>query len=103
MPAYREHPELVVQRLWMEMYGRVLSRDDVEIFFAPAGGGSLKVSVAGLDHIRETRRENMLQLQKSEAINKGARDDPHIRWGRDRRDGPGRQLSETGESLNKDR
>jgi len=31
LPAYRKHPELLVRRLWLEAYARVMSRADVEI------------------------------------------------------------------------
>jgi regulator of protease activity HflC (stomatin/prohibitin superfamily) len=68
LPAYREHPELVVARQWTEAVTRVLTRDDVEIMYVPAGMGLVRLHLAGLDEVRQIRRDQMLEGKESEAM-----------------------------------
>jgi regulator of protease activity HflC (stomatin/prohibitin superfamily) len=104
LPAYREHPRQVVSRLWSEVYAGVLSREDAEIFRVPGDIGAMKISLSGLDHIRELRRKNTLRAKELEAWMEGEDlENPFIRGVGDMQlSGPGRQLNRAGGSLAED-
>jgi hypothetical protein len=102
LPAYREHPRQVVSRLWSEVYAGVLSREDAELFRVPSDIGTMKISLSGLNHIRELRRKNMLRQKERAAWLEGEDlENPWIRGVRDMQTdpGPGRQLNRSGGSL----
>jgi regulator of protease activity HflC (stomatin/prohibitin superfamily) len=68
LPAYREHPELVVAQRWTEAVTRVLTRDDVEIMYVPPGMALVQLQLAGLDEVRQIRRDRMLEDKEAEAM-----------------------------------
>ncbi|MBT8485978.1 MAG: hypothetical protein HKO59_16635 [Phycisphaerales bacterium] len=92
LPSYREQPELLVRRLWLETYSRVLAPETAEIYYVPESGGTFTLALAGQDHIRQARRELLTAKKRFEAF--GAAMDPYkyIRRASEYRDGPGRQL-----------
>jgi modulator of FtsH protease HflK len=94
LPIFRDHPELVIPREWLEVYGRVLSRDDAEIYFVPRGVGGVQLILAGLHEIKELRQQRELDRKEQEAY-RGFfdQDGPYIMRGSDMiYDRAGRQL-----------
>jgi regulator of protease activity HflC (stomatin/prohibitin superfamily) len=96
-PIYDENPEIVVARLWSDAYAHVLSREDVEIFFAPEAIGSMRLGVRGLDRIRQIRRDRRLERGERETFLRETADRPYLRTLESiNREGPGRQLDRSG-------
>lgn len=101
---YVDQPELVINQLWMEAYGFVLSQPDVEIFRVPGDGGRFDLSISGQDSIRQERRRRSLQARERQAIlGSGMFGNQFIRTVDDYFDGPGRQLDASGGSLQEGR
>jgi regulator of protease activity HflC (stomatin/prohibitin superfamily) len=96
LTAYREHPQFVINRLWLEMYGRVLSGADTEIIYAPSDGGDITIALAGLNHIRDLRRENALRRSEAATWRENAPGRPFIPRAGDITSGAGRQLDRSG-------
>ncbi len=72
LPSYREQPDLVIKRRWLESVGTVLSREDVEIIRVFPGMGSIGVKISGQEEIAKIRRKLMLQRKQIEAELKAA-------------------------------
>lgn len=102
LPAYRESPEMVVGRLWAEAYARVLSREDVEVIYAPAGLGKFMLQLSGYSEISQIRRRNMLERKEQSELIRGLDlMNPYMRRAAEiQLQGPGRQLDRGGRSLN---
>ncbi|MHC5002548.1 MAG: SPFH domain-containing protein [Planctomycetota bacterium] len=100
LPAYQRQPEMVVRRLWLETYGRVLEYDDAEIIYAPRDLASLQLRVSGLESVANVRRDRAMQRREAQA-NQSILQELGLR-GRTRRaqdmqmGGPGRQLDVSG-------
>ena len=95
LPAFREHPQLVVKQRWLETYARVLSRKDTEIWYVPAGVSHFNLDVATLHEIKELRQKLNLDRKERETIQgfyEGVGN--FMPWARDIQidGGPGRQL-----------
>lgn len=96
LPGYREQPAYTVNRLWLETYGRILEREDAEIFYAPPGVGGVYLRLQGSERLANLRRDRSLQRQE-QAANQSMLESMGLR-GRTRRaqdiqlEGPGRQL-----------
>lgn len=95
LPAYREHPDLVVRQRWMETYARVLSNGDTEVILAPPGVGNIQLQLTGSHEIKEMRQKMRLDRREQESMQGafGDRRGPYILRAEDRQlQGPGRQL-----------
>lgn len=95
LPAFREHPDLVVRQRWSEIYARVLTREDTEVILAPPGIGNIQLQLTGSHEIKEKRQQMRLDRREQESLMNafGDRRGPYIMRARDRRlEGPGRQL-----------
>ncbi|MCP3902825.1 MAG: hypothetical protein GY715_04240 [Planctomycetes bacterium] len=92
LETYRSQPTLLVNQLWMDAYGSVLSKDDAEKIFAPDDGGQISISIAGSDQVRQERRRRDVERRETEAWLRELDLNPWIRRGADMQDGPGRQL-----------
>ncbi len=66
--AYREHPELVAKRRWLDAYTVVLSRPDTEIFYVPADVGSIDLRISGLENIQRKRQQNKMERRRMESL-----------------------------------
>jgi len=65
-------------------------------------GTAVTVSLAGLDHIRQTRRESKLKMEERESfLGASGGPDSYIRRAGEYRDRAGRQLDSKGDSLKK--
>ena len=107
LPAYRENPQLVSWQLWSSTYERILSRNDVEVFYVPDTVAMINLQLSGYDEIRQNRRRNLLQRTEEQTRAAGwAGQTPFIQRGSDMdrslRGLPGRQLSPTGQRLGSD-
>jgi regulator of protease activity HflC (stomatin/prohibitin superfamily) len=98
LPRYREHPELVIQNKWLEMYSRVLAQADIETIFVPEFIASVKLSLSGSDEIAQLRHRQLLNKKENRALTEGLDlINPWILKARDMNlDGPSRELSITG-------
>jgi regulator of protease activity HflC (stomatin/prohibitin superfamily) len=65
LPTYLEHPELVIQNKWLEMYSSVLSNEDVETMFVPSYISMVKLGVTGSDEIAQLRHQNLLRNKEN--------------------------------------
>lgn len=98
-PIYDENPEIVIARLWSDAYSYVLSRQDVEIFFAPESIGGMQLGLRGSDRIRQIRRDLRLEREQRETYQRETANSPYLRSLSDvNREGPGRRLDRTGGS-----
>ena len=98
LPRYQEHPELVIQNKWLEMYARVLSQKDLETIFVPQFIESVKLGISGSDEIAQLRHRLLLDKKELRALTEGADlQNPWIlRASEMDLDGPSRELSITG-------
>lgn len=67
LPTYREHPELVVQNKWFDMYSAVLSNPDVETMFVPSFIANVKLGITGSDQIAQLRHTTKLRNKEAKA------------------------------------
>lgn len=67
LEAYREHPQLVVAQRWLEVYGLVMDRPDVEVMYVPRELGSMALDLSGLQAVKDIRRKAMMQRREMEA------------------------------------
>jgi membrane protease subunit HflK len=65
LPAYREHPELVVRQMWLESLGNVLQRQDIEIVYVPEFISAIRLDIEGSEAVQNLRHD--LRLNQSEA------------------------------------
>jgi len=98
LPRYKEHPELVIQNKWLEMYARVLGQADIETIFVPEFISSVKLGLSGSDEIAQLRHRQLLYKKENRALTQGLDLlNPWILKARDMTlDGPSRELSITG-------
>ena len=64
LPAYREHPELVIAEKWLQAYGSVMDRPDAEIMYVPEGLGSMGIDITGLESVRDIRRRADIEARE---------------------------------------
>ena len=97
LPKYRQHPQLVIQSKWLEMYSRVLAQADLESIFVPEYIESVRLGVTGSDEIAQLRHRLLLNKKEYKAFTDGADlVNPWILKARDINiDGPSRELSIT--------
>lgn len=67
LDAYREHPQLVVAQRWLEVYGSVMDRRDVEVMYVPRQLGSMALDLSGLQAVKDIRRRAEMQQRELEA------------------------------------
>jgi len=67
LDAYRDHPQLVVAQRWLEVYGTVMDRPDVEIMYVPRQLGSMALDLSGLQAVKDIRRRAEMQQRELEA------------------------------------
>ncbi|MDG2201083.1 MAG: SPFH domain-containing protein [Phycisphaerales bacterium] len=67
LDAYREHPQLVVAQRWLEVYGEVMDRPDVEVMYVPRQLGSMALDLSGLQAVKDIRRRTEMQRRELEA------------------------------------
>ncbi|HIA72672.1 MAG TPA: hypothetical protein EYO01_08265 [Phycisphaerales bacterium] len=65
LPTYREHPELVIQNKWFDMYTSVLKNADVETMFVPSLISTVRLAITGSDEISQLRHTNKLRKKES--------------------------------------
>jgi regulator of protease activity HflC (stomatin/prohibitin superfamily) len=71
LPRYREHPELVIQNKWLEMYANVLEQPDLETIFVPEFIETVKLALSGSDEIAQLRHRNLLKKKEFKALTEG--------------------------------
>ena len=100
LPAYREHPDLVIQSRWLAMYSKVIGNADAETFFVPDNIKTISLGLSGSDDIAQLRHRQNLAMKKAQILLDGARLNPWILRARDINiDGPSRELSIIGGSV----
>lgn len=101
LPAYREHPELVIRNKWLSTYAKILGKADVETVFVPELISMIRLGITGSDRIAQLRHRN--ELKRKEASTMLKDNDllnPWILRARDiDMDGPSRELSITGDTV----
>jgi modulator of FtsH protease HflK len=100
LPAYRQNPELVVRRQWLEAYARILRQPDTEVIYLDPGM-DVRLSLSGSAMVQQIRRTNMLNRKEAEANRIGI--DPfnplNFQHGQDMSIGkPGRQFEKDQET-----
>jgi regulator of protease activity HflC (stomatin/prohibitin superfamily) len=101
LPAYREHPELVIRNKWLSTYSKILGRADVETVFVPELISMIRLGITGSDKIAQLRHRNDLKRKEASTMLKD-NDllNPWILRARDiDMDGPSRELSITGDTV----
>ncbi len=71
LTAYQQDPELVIKERWLRTYSYVLSQRDAEIYYAPPGGSDVLVRLFRSDHLKDERRQNMLERQRRDQRDDG--------------------------------
>lgn len=101
LPAFRDHPELVVRQRWLRTYANVLGREDAEIYFVPAATGEIKLALAGLHEVKELRQRLELDRKERESLEQAMEGAGYvIPWARHMQlEGPGRQLRIDGDRV----
>ena len=80
LPAYRDHPELVIAEKWLEAYGKVMAQPDAEIMYVPEGLGSMGIDITGLESVRDIRRRADIEArEQSQSILSGTASDYMLR------------------------
>ena len=101
LPAYREHPELVIRNKWLATYSKILGKADVETIFVPELISMIRLGITGSDKNAQLRHRN--DLKRNEASTMFKDNDllnPWILRARDiNMDGPSRELSITGDTV----
>lgn len=94
LPAYREHPDLVIHDRWYQAFGTVISRPDAEIVYVPRDVGGIQLDIRGLDAVQQLRHRLDLERREREAMVRDMDlENPWIREARDiQQSGPGREL-----------
>lgn len=101
LPAYRDHPELVIRNKWLDTYATILGKADVETVFVPELISMIRLGITGSDTIAQLRHRNELKRKEAIAILKD-HDllNPWILRAREiDMDGPSRELSITGDTV----
>jgi len=94
LPAYREHPDLVIRNKWLDMYAEVLSNEDVETIFVPSFISMVRLSVTGSDSVAQLRHRNLLNQREVETYRGIDRLNPYtIRTSDINFNAPSRELS----------
>tara|TARA_B100001059_G_scaffold225270_1_gene252260 strand:+ start:4991 stop:6463 length:1473 start_codon:yes stop_codon:yes gene_type:complete len=70
LEAYRDHPQLVVAQRWLDVYGTVMDREDVEVMYVPRQLGSMALDLSGLQAVKDIRRRTTMQRRELEAAYK---------------------------------
>ena len=66
LPTYREHPELVIQNKWYDMYASVVKNADVESMFVPSFISNVRLGITGSDQIAQLRHTNKLRRKEAQ-------------------------------------
>ena len=101
LPAYRDHPDLVIRNKWLATYATILGNADVETVFVPELISMIRLGITGSDTIAQLRHRNELKRKEASALMQD-RDllNPWILRASDiRMDGPSRELSITGDTV----
>jgi membrane protease subunit HflK len=69
LPAFRENPQLVARKQWLEAFAYVLSRPDVEVMYVPDTLGMAQILLNGSNAVKTLRQQNALKA-KQEQVNK---------------------------------
>jgi regulator of protease activity HflC (stomatin/prohibitin superfamily) len=91
---FRENPQLVIRKHWLETFAAVLNKPDVEIVYVPNTLGMAQLLLNGSDLVQQRRREARLQQKERRSVEQFVDPAaPFIRSGSDMVIGqPGRQL-----------
>lgn len=71
--AYRENPEAVLGRRWLETIGRVYEQPDIEFVQVPSGLGLLSLNITGSQTVKDLRRSLRLDRVDAETWSSGFR------------------------------
>ncbi len=98
LPAYRENPQMVVQRLWSEAYRDVMTRPDVHVVYLPSSVGLFRLQLAMPDEIARIRRDQKLDARQRRGMAEAMGDRGQFMRGVGdiQLEGPGRQLDASG-------
>lgn len=66
LSSYEQNPQLVVTQLWLEAYGKVMSRRDTEIWYMPTNSTPLTINMEAFDFFAETRRDSRIERRRME-------------------------------------
>jgi regulator of protease activity HflC (stomatin/prohibitin superfamily) len=91
---FRENPQLVIRKHWLETFAAVLNKPDVEIVYVPNTLGMAQLLLNGSDLVQQRRREARLYQKERKSVEQFVDPAaPFIRSGSDMVIGqPGRQL-----------
>jgi membrane protease subunit HflK len=58
LPAYLEHPEMVIRQRWLEAYANVLKKPDCETIWVPSSVLAMQINLSGSNAVQDLRRKN---------------------------------------------
>jgi membrane protease subunit HflK len=94
LPAYLQHPEMVIRQRWLEAYANVLKKPDCETIWVPSSILSMEISLSGSNGVQDLRRKNDYARREAASNAKAINPDgPYILRGSEMiNDQAGRQL-----------
>ncbi|MEI6474903.1 MAG: SPFH domain-containing protein [Planctomycetota bacterium] len=67
-PSFRENPQQLVRKLWLDAVRQVLSSPTAEMLAAPDAGGPVRINLESSNEVMQARRQNEVQRRKMEAM-----------------------------------
>jgi regulator of protease activity HflC (stomatin/prohibitin superfamily) len=67
-PSFRENPQQLVRKLWLDAVRQVLSSPTAEMLAAPDAGGPVRINIESSNEVMQARRQSEVQRRKMEAM-----------------------------------
>ena len=68
LPAYMEHPNIVIRDRWLAAFSKVLSSKDVETMFVPSQVASMRLGLRGSDSVAQLRSRLEMERRETRAL-----------------------------------
>lgn len=68
LPAYLEHPTIVIRDRWIAAYSEVLGTADVETMFVPSQLAAMKIGLRGSDQVAQLRSRLNMERREMKAL-----------------------------------
>jgi regulator of protease activity HflC (stomatin/prohibitin superfamily) len=68
LPAYKEHPNIVIRDRWISAYSIVLGARDVETMFVPSQVSAMRLALRGSDQVAQLRSRLNMERREMRAL-----------------------------------
>lgn len=68
LPAYKEHPNIVIRDRWLAAFSDVLSAKDVETMFVPNQVSAMRLALRGSDSVAQLRSRLNMERRENRAL-----------------------------------